>query len=154
MKDNPYSNKAAARVWQEGYMEACRDMEHWRKVRYGKKKEFLGDDIPMNMEIVFKIQVNNKPRLFVGFRSRNRLYYYNGFSRFTRSETSIGDTFSSLLSSEAKRATTRASMRPEKRSDSTKITMETTTYEETLQIMKEKNPNLESLINELNLQLQ
>lgn len=79
MKDNPYSNKAAARVWQEGYMEACRDMEHWRKVRYGKKKEFLGDDIPMNMEIVFKIQVNNKPRLFVGFRSRNRLYYYNGF---------------------------------------------------------------------------
>lgn len=79
MKDNPYSNKAAARVWQEGYMEACRDMEHWRKVRYGKKKEFLGDDIPMNMEIVFKIQVDNKPRLFVGFRSRNRLYYYNGF---------------------------------------------------------------------------
>ena len=45
-------------------------------------------------------------------------------------------------------------MRLEKRSGSTKITMETTTYEETLQIMKEKNPNLESLINELNLQLQ
>ena len=152
MKDNPYSNKAAARVWQEGYMEACRDMEHWRKVRYGKRKDFLGDDIPMNMEIVFKIQINNKPRLFVGFRSRNRLYYYNGFFMLH----DVGNVHWRYLffSSEAKRATTRVSMRLEKRSGSTKITMETTTYEETLQIMKEKNPNLESLINELNLQLQ
>lgn len=154
MKDNPYSNKAAARVWQEGYMEACRDMEHWRKVRYGKKKEFLGDDIPMNMEIVFKIQVNNKPRLFVGFRSRNRLYYYNGF--FTIHE--VGNIHWRYLffptQFRGKEGYYEGLDAAGKEVGLNKITMETTTYEETLQIMKEKNPNLESLINELNLQLQ